>query len=114
MPQHRQTRKRGGSGVGFRIPSNVVQSLRNRNRNGNSKKSNKTPQLPTKRQNLHPNLTNANLENLHVVNTSTNEWRIKPGNGREHIPKNLQPAQTAPRSLMTEMGPGVRVFTSKR
>ncbi len=91
--------------MNIRIPSHVVRTLRlMRNRN--------KPKLPTKRKNIHPNLTNANLENVHVVNINSNEWRIQPGNNNSHVPKNLLP--NPKRLHITEAGPGVRVFTAKR
>ncbi len=105
-----RTRRTGGSGFRFRIPSAVVKSVRNRNRNQNK------PKLPTKPQNsLHSNLTNANLEELHVVNTSGPEWRIIPGNRNRTVPKNLQwiPKTQAP-AQPQELGPGVRVFTTRK
>jgi hypothetical protein len=53
------------------------------------------------RKNLHPNLTEENLENLHTVNLSANEWRIVAGNNKskEYIPMSLRylgPKQPAP------------------
>jgi hypothetical protein len=106
----------GGSGIGLRIPSSVAKTLRlrlqhNRNRNRNRNRNNK-PKLPTKRKNIHPNLTNNNVENVYVVNTNTDEWRIYPGEENRYVPKNLQPN---PKPLeVVEAGPGVRVFKSKR
>jgi hypothetical protein len=96
--------KRGGSGLGLRIPSSVAKTLRlMRNRN--------KPKLPTKRKNIHPNLTNNNVKNVYVVNTNTDEWRVYPGEGNRYVPKNLryvpQPQQ------VLEAGPGVRIFKSK-
>lgn len=91
----RKTRKRGGSG--FRISLSGLYG-----RKQNTKKT-------IKRPNIHPNLTNNNLVDLHVVNTSN--WTIRPGNGPESIPNNLRPY---PRKLKTEtLGPGVRVYTAR-
>ncbi len=95
--------KRGGSGFRFKIPNTVAKTLRNK-----TKKANKRPELPTRRPNSHPNLTDMDLENLHVVNTNTAEWRVVPGNGNRYVPKNLRPA---PKTMkLSNMGPGVRVF----
>ena len=101
----RGPRSRGGSGFRFHIPSALVRTIRNKNK----------PKLPTKRPNSsHPNLTNNNLEELHVVNTNTNEWRIKPGNRNTYVPKNLRPAPRTPRTVQhSNIGPGVRVFQTK-
>lgn len=108
--KRKAVKKRGGSGLGFRISSNIVQKLKS------TQKSNSKRGLPTKRKNIHPNLTNADLENLHVVNTSTDEWRIQPGSSNKDklIPKNLLPQSLQRQTFqITEAGPGVRVFTKK-
>jgi hypothetical protein len=98
-------RLRGGSGL--RIPNSVLKTLYNRKTAARGLKK----AMPTKRAEMHPNLTNANMENLHVVNTNTDEWRIKPGNRNNYIPKNLRPP---PRIVQySNMGPGVRVFHTK-
>jgi hypothetical protein len=101
MRQRRNTRKRGGSGLRISLSG-----LYGKKQNAKTHKLIKRPH-----ESIHPNLTNANLENLHVVNTSTNEWKIRPGNGPERIPNNLRPY---PRKLKTEtLGPGVRVYTAR-
>ncbi len=112
-----RTRRTGGSVFRFRIPSAVVKSVRNRNRNSNPNKNQNKPKLPTKPQtSLHSNLTNANLEELHVVNTSGPEWRIMPGNRNRTVPKNLQWIPKTPQqpAQPQELGPGVRVFTTRK
>ncbi len=87
--------------------------MQSRNKNQNK------PKLPTKPQtSLHSNLTNANLEGLHVVNTNGSEWRIMPGNRNRTVPKNLQwiPRTQEPHASAQpqEIGPGVRVFKTGR
>lgn len=44
------------------------------------------------RKNIHPNLEEANLEDLHTVNLNANEWRIQVGNNKskEYIPVALR------------------------
>ena len=105
MPRKSRKGKRGGSGIGFRIPSSVVRTLHNRNKKNKPNK----PALPT-RPESHPNLTNADLENLHVVNTNTNEWKMGPGNRNRYVPKNLR---WQPQAQAVEAGPGVRIFKTR-
>ena len=54
----------------------------------------KSPQKSPKRtrKNLHPNLTEENLNNLHTVNLNAPEWRIHVGNNKskEYIPAALR------------------------
>lgn len=54
----------------------------------------KSPEKSPKksRKNLHPNLEEENLENLHKVNLNHPEWRIQVGNdkSKEYIPAALR------------------------
>ena len=57
-----------------------------------TEKHHSPPKSPKRtRKNLHPNLTEENLENLHIVNLNAPEWRILVGNtSKETIPAALR------------------------
>ncbi len=106
----RKTRKprRGGSGI--KLPTSFIRRVANAAKT--AKKANVGLRKPSSSYYEHANLTEANLENLHTVNTNTQEWKIFPGNRVEKIPRNIQLPTRPP--VMTELSPGVRVFTSPR
>ncbi len=109
MPKTRKTR--GGSGL--RLPSGVFRGLKAHTQTHTEKN---TPRLKKRGPTNHENLTNANLEDLHVVNISGPEWTLAPGNRNRSVPTNLRPYRATLSNIqrMHQLGPGVRVFTSRR
>lgn len=81
-------------------------NTRKRHRNNSGFIGRASPKSPAKsphrspakrtRKNLHPNLTEENLENLHTVNLNAPEWRIHVGNNKskEYIPVALRYLET--------------------
>ena len=75
-----------------------ARNTRKRHRNNNGSIARASPKSPARsppkrtRKNLHPNLTEENLENLHTVNLNHPEWRIHVGNNKskEFIPAALR------------------------